>query len=501
MGAPTANTDHAGADAADYLRVSKLKDGREKSPNDQHKSHIRTATRRTWNLTRTYRDVGSASKHARKSRSDFDRLMADLESGAFPAKILMLWEPSRGSRRESEWLKLIELADERGVIFWIEIMARILDPANPYDRKTLINAAADAAFETSILSGRSRRGIAEAAAEGLPHAHVPYGYKRLYDEETRDFIEQVKHPVEAPVVEELFTRVHKGHSMRSITRDFKARGIEKRSGGPFTQQHLRSMLNNPAYAGLRAHDPNRPGGQKLSKDAVLTDAVWPGIVGKRVFYGVHRLLSDPDRLKNTRPGAAVHLLAGIARCDVCGEALTRQRYRALERYRCVTNGCVTVDQPALDAIAEDVVLGFLTDPDAYARLRQNVDEADAELAKVADMLAAAQHELDELARQTAAGETSMAWAAKVVPGLEARIAQLRAQERDLVAPSILVGLIEPGVDAPARWRQAERSTQREILRRLFVPEWLGELRVRRVGPGRRRVPIEVVDRVAWKVAE
>ncbi|HEV7974148.1 recombinase family protein, partial [Amycolatopsis sp.] len=172
--------------ARDLVRVSRDRSGREKSPDDQHADHERSAVRMGWDLRGpSYRDIGSASEFATKARVNFERLIDDLERDKFGASVLMMWENSRGSRRESEWLRLIELAVERKVKFWIDVRGRLMDPADPHDRRDLVHAAADAAFESGLLSNRILRGTAAAALEGLPHGRIPYGYKRRYDERTR----------------------------------------------------------------------------------------------------------------------------------------------------------------------------------------------------------------------------------------------------------------------------------------------------------------------------
>ncbi|MFE3325823.1 hypothetical protein [Streptomyces sp. NPDC059176] len=50
-------------------------------------------------LGKPYKDIGSASRYAKKARNDFERLLADLRNDRFGADLLWLWESSRGSRR------------------------------------------------------------------------------------------------------------------------------------------------------------------------------------------------------------------------------------------------------------------------------------------------------------------------------------------------------------------------------------------------------------------
>lgn len=479
----------------DLLRVSKDRQGREKSPEDQHELNQRTCTRENWTIVRTYRDVGSASEFARKARDDFERLVADLKADTFPGKLLLMYENSRGSRQEDEWIGLIKLAKQRHVKFWIEVRGRVMDPADPHDRRDLVHAAADAAFETGILSLRVTRGTQSAAIAGLPHGPIPYGFRRRYDERTKELLEQEHHPEEAPVVRELFERIAEGQSIYRIARDFEQRGVEKRSGGPFSQSHLRSMLGTAAYAALRVHNPDWRTRSRPGPSAKHTDAVWDSIVDPALYTKVQRILRAPDR-KKFRGGSAVHWLARIARCDKCGAVLSVRRGRKGElRYACDgPSGCVSILRDDLDVWTERLLLTWLADPKKYRVLAQAGAAADAELERVRDELASEIEERDQLAGRVARKQPgfSQEFAAPIAAAIEERIAKLKAEELAL-EPSILDGVLEPGPDVAERWEDLKIDSRRFVARQLLVPKYLGELRVKPIGRGNRGVPVK--DRV------
>ncbi|MBB4682947.1 recombinase family protein [Amycolatopsis jiangsuensis] len=479
----------------DLLRVSKDRFGRERSPEDQHELNQRTSERENWTIVETYRDVGSASRTARKPRKGFERLIADLKAGTFAGRILMTFENSRGSRQEREWLELIELAEARGVKFWIEVRGRLMDPSDPHDRRDLIHAAADAPYETGLSSVRIRRGTQSAFANGLPHAQIPYGFRRRYNERTGELIEQEHHPDEAPIVAELFERFAAGGSIYSVAQDFKTRGIVKRSGGPFSQSHLRSMLTLAAYAGRRRHDPEWRARSRPGDGVQYSPAAWEPIVNPDVFDQVQRILRDPQR-KKWRPGAAKHWLSYIAKCGACGDGLRVKTGRKGElRYACgEPTGCVSIVSADLDVFTEKLLLHWLADPDCYCVLNQAGDAAGAELARVrADLLAAIDRR-DELSGRVAREEPgfTLEFVAPIAAANQERIAKLRQQEKNL-QPSVLDGVIEPGPDVAKRWAVLPLENRRLVARRLLVPEYIGELQVKKIGRGRRDVPVK--DRV------
>lgn len=492
---PLTSNDAPETRGREYLRVSVDHSGVETSPTDQHAAHGRTAARMRVRLLEPYKDIGSASRHARKRRADFDRLLADLENGNFGADWLIMWENSRGSRKESEWMRLIELCEEMQVKIWIETDERLYDCSDDRDRRDLLLAAVDSAWESAKISKRTTRGTTSAAAAGRPHGQCNVGYRRIYSAETGKYLRQEIDPEKAPLIRELFARVRRGHAFKALERDWKTRGILNASGKPYSASQLRTMALNPAYAGLRAHSPGRKPGQPVSPDAVVVPASWPAIVPKPMFFAVAAKLRAPER-KTYRDGAAKHLFSIMARCHVCGGPLTMSFAKVADgEYRCPT-GCVRMRRRGVDETVERIVLRFLANPDAYGALTVETDDGDAELAALQERITKLRAELAELAEAVATGRLSVSFAAATEPGMLAELKKAEKRERELMTPSVLAGLIEPGVDVAKRWKAAEPATRREVSRLLLVPDVLGQLRVRPLAAPGQRVPAP--ERLAFR---
>jgi DNA invertase Pin-like site-specific DNA recombinase len=476
----------------EYLRVSRDKSGRERSPEEQHGDHQFAASERGWSLGKAYKDIGSASKYAAKARQGFDKLVADLAADQFGAQILILWEGSRGSRRTNEWVNLIELCEDRGVKIFIFTYERLFDPANPYDRADLLELAIKSELASAETSKRTRRAAAATAAAGKPSGRCPYGYQRRYDPVTRKLVSQDEEPAEAAVVRELFDRLHQGHSLRSIEKDFERRGIRTRSGIVFSAQHLRSLAMNPTYSGQRVHDPGRTSGHRLSPKATFTQATWPALVDRTVFLAVKRRLTAPERV-TTRPGRGVHLLSMIGLCDVCGGPIAARSGQRGREYVCHRKSCVRVDYDELNTYAEAAILDYLSRPENLVWLTAKDD--DAELLAARQQVAEIRAELDDLADEVGSGHLSAGLAARAEPGILARLRAAEAREAELTTPTALRNFVGPRVDVVRRWRDAPMSARREAVRLLFSDQVCGQLRVRRSPTPGHRCPVE--DRVWW----
>ncbi|MDF3290734.1 recombinase family protein [Streptomyces silvisoli] len=462
-----------------YLRVSKDKDGQERSVGEQDDDLDHDAKSNGWNLGTSYKEAGgvSASRFSRKTRDDFARLLADLEKGTFGANILGLWESSRGSRRVGEWATLLDLLEDAGVRVWVSTHRRLYDPANGRDRRTLLEDAVDSEFESSKISTRTLRTAASEAAKGRPWGPPPYGYRRVYNPNTGKLINWEPDPEEAPVIREMYKRLRQGHSLREISQDFAKRDIIGRNGAPISPQNLRSMAMRPAHAGLRVHHGETVRG------------TWDALVTPETFYAVQRLLTSPER-KTTRNGRAVHELTMIIRCDVCGGPMaatssgTRKKGGGYARYLCHERHCVRIEKADVDALLigteeqPGVLLAYLASDRVYADLARP-EGADERAQALRDLIEEARANLAEVeaAKPETLAEAKMF--AKSAETLAERISGLEAEARALTTPAALLDIMQPGADVWQRWQAAPISSRREVARLLLSPRYLGEVRVRR----------------------
>jgi site-specific DNA recombinase len=483
--------------AREYLRVSRDESGRLRSVDEQHADNRRDAEANGWDLGLAYGESNavSASRFGTHRRGGFERLITDLETGRFGAEILILWEPRRGSRKVSEWARLIELCEAAGVQIYVTSHRKLYDMHDPRDRRTMHYEAADAEYDGAQKSEATRRAIDANAANGKPHGAIPYGYRRRYDVTSggkRILVAQEPDPVEAPVVRELYARLRQGHSLRAIADDFEARGMRTRSGKVFRASHLGEIALRPIYGGLRVHAP----GTRHRDLSGAVKATWPPLVDEQTFYGVRSLLTSPER-RTSRPGRGKHLLSMIAVCDRCGSPVSTTYRYGTRQYECRNGGHVRVGADDLDAYAERVMLAYLERPDVGERLRRAMSDGDdAELMQVRGDLAAARSELTDLRLAVGDGRLSVASLVAAEPQLMRRVSELEDRERELSTPPVLAGLAGP--DISARWEHAPMSAKREIARMLLSPPVLGQLRVTRAGGsngGQRVTP--AAERVKW----
>lgn len=421
----------------EYLRVSKDRSGRGKSPDEQHKENAEAIERQGWVLhpAGAYKDVDrSASEFARRERESYQRLVADLHSGRFGADILCIWESSRGSRRVDEWVELIALCRDASVRIWVTTHGRLYDPANARDWRSIMEDAVDAGYESKKTSERIQRSVRAAAESGKAHGKNIWGYRRIYDSRTRQLLKIEPDPDTAHWVQECARRVLRGDSLYSVAkllneadvptrRPFKDGQRIPRWAGPAVKQ----MLSMPAYAGLRSH-----------RGALIETDQWEPLISREDFENLQVILHDPSRRRDNN-WPARHLLTGIARCAECGSGLrvgkqNRGRrkdkngnplpkpldedgnelpYPHYHTYVCQgsvdgsqhvpgkTGFHVAMKEEYLDAIVTEIVLARLERPDFLAEVGDRGADTDARRKELAAQITKLQDYLDQVREQAA----------------------------------------------------------------------------------------------------
>jgi DNA invertase Pin-like site-specific DNA recombinase len=466
--------------------------GNDRSIDEQLASGRDRAGHEGWHLIASYSDRVSASRLTTRQRDDWTRLLQDL---ARPdVSILWLWESSRGDRKLSTWAALLEDCREHAVQIYVETHRRLYDMNVARDWQTMAEEGVYSQVESEKIRERTQRAMDENAADGTPHGQALYGYAHSYDRRGR-FAARVVVQAEARNVRDLFTRLRAGHALRAVARDWEASGIRTRAGKPFSAQHLRTMALNPAYAGLRVHLTRKErseSGGRLRLDTAVPGK-WDAIVPRAEWQAVHDMLTSPER-RTSRPGRAVHLLSvsSAARCDVCGGPLAAE-HRPISgtrvwMYFCAKSGHVRISEADLDALATDVICGYLADERNYSAL---TPDTSPELQAVRDELAGLRASLADLADAVTKRGKSPAWAMAATDDYEAQISALEDRERALTAPSALAGLLAPGPDVAARWEAAPVSTRREVARIVLAPGRVGVMRISRGRGG------PAVGRVTW----
>ncbi|MGH9250161.1 MAG: recombinase family protein [Acidimicrobiales bacterium] len=458
--------------AREYLRVSRDLSGRQRSNDEQATDNRAAWPDVTWGDH--YSDASSASRYSKRARDDFGQLIIDLRAAAFGADVLVLWESSRGSRKVGEWVELLDLCEAGGVRIAVTEHHRIYDPANPRDRRTLLEDAVDSEYESAKTSGRVRRSARAGAVARRPHGKVLFGYRRVYDPRSGALVGQEPHPEQAPTVRGVFRSYLGGLSARSLARALNNQATVTNRGNGWTLLMIHRMLTNRAYLGRRMHK-----GEDFGQG-------WEPLVDEATFEAV-QLRREATAWRKVRRTSA--LCSGVARCGTCSARLEiKHSGRGNVHYGCQAGYHTYRRADDLDRWVTAAVLGRLTLPDVGDRLR---GREDPRLGEARDRLENLRSSLDDAMLRWKAGGLSVQGYADMEAHLLPQIAEAEAAMRRAVLP---IAIDVPAAEAvPAWWDGLAHEVRREVVASLIVG-----ITVEPVGRGSRSIDWRRSTTIEWR---
>lgn len=386
----------------------------------------------------------SASRFARKAREDFDRLIRDIKTGHI--RIIWFWALSRSQRRLGVYASLRDLCREKDVLWVVD--GRVYNLADRGDRVALgITAILDEELPDQISENVLRATAANAIA-GKPHAHVPYGYRRVY--EAKKVVGQEIREDQAAVIRDAAKRFLAGDTLLGIARRLNAAGVSAPEGGQWRPIQVRRLLSRPAYAGKRAHH-----------GIVVADAIWPAILTEEVYYECQRKLADQAE-RYTRDNTVKHLLSGIAVCWTCKEA-TRPTGKLDKLYYACPTRCACLRVDWLNEYIEDLTLARLSSQDALEWLAEPPRGGDA--ASAEKELAGLEEQLEQLYDDAAHNRISNTYGSQVEARLLPQIEAAKARAKVMRVSPVLRDAARP--DIRAVWPDYGMPRKREIIRGLY----------------------------------
>jgi site-specific DNA recombinase len=434
-----------------YCRISQDRDGTALGVERQRADCERLAKDRGWPIAGTYVD-NDISAYSGRKRPEYERLLADIKSGAIDA--VVAWHPDRLHRSPLELEGFIDAVERTGTRVET-VQAGHTDLSTPSGRAVARTLGAWARYESEHKAERIKRKHRELAEHGrAPRSGVrPFGY-------TRDWSALV--PEEAELVREAVARVFAGESLRSICTDWNARGLVTTTGGRWQQSPLKRLLTAARNAGIRelvGYDNHK---RRTTGDKVAPGD-WPAIFDEATLDRLRAILRDPSR-RTSMVNARSYLLSGYVHCGACGRPLkARPRSDKVRRYVCatgpMTQGCGKVAVVS-DPLEREVVEQLLT------VLPRSVTEPPSEPAvddaEEAAALAADREALDRLHDDHYLGNVPRSKYLTLRDALVERIARREARRAAGTGRAVVAPLVGAG-DIRRVWEQIGLDQRRAVI--------------------------------------
>jgi site-specific DNA recombinase len=283
--------------------------------------YIRSQRHQGWTaIAESYDDGGYSG--GTTDRPGLQRLLADIDARRID--IVLVYKVDRLSRSLTDFARLMQRFDERGVSF--VSVTQQFSTTTSMGRLTLNMLLSFAQFEREVAGERIRDKIAATVKKGVwVCGRPPLGYKRLGrdsrgagDEHGMRIV-----PAEAAIVREIFESYAELHSLVGVadrlaargrtTKSWISRGAE-RGKRRFNASAVYRVLTNPHYIGKVTHTRrlSAASGGRAEVRTEVYDGVHEPIVPRALWDKVHALMARAERETRSR-WTHTHLLKGKIR--------------------------------------------------------------------------------------------------------------------------------------------------------------------------------------------
>jgi site-specific DNA recombinase len=391
-----------------YIRMSD--DKQESSPERQREGIAKYAGSRGYAVAREYSDLGISGW--RDDRPGFRQLLADAATGKFD--VILVDEPSRLSRSDPfafialvafplQKAKVAVEAVSSGPMSWDDLAGIIL---------TVVSADRSST-EVKSMSRRVLAGMVREARAGSWHGPAPFGYRKVKGDD--GVVRLVPgDPLHVEAVKFMFKEYAAGRrGLAGVAAELAARGVVSnkrrgdRRGTAFTPQGVASILRNPVYVGdftwnkvtagkfSRLVDgkaqlqPDVKRGRNPEGEWIVIADSHPALIDRDTFAAVRERLKTNRRRTTPMPDGGTFKLSRLLVCGACGAFMCGftdnragcKRYKCGSYYQGGRAACTsnTVKEDTLVALVADKIQAFLTNPDVFARVREETRRQEAEM--------------------------------------------------------------------------------------------------------------------------
>ncbi len=227
--------------AAIYARFSSHQQ-REESIDGQVRACREYAAEKNLRVVEVYADRAISGRT--DQRPEFQRMIEDAKRKQF--SIILVWKGDRIARNRTDKAYYRKLLKSHKVIIK-SVTEKIPDTPEGIILESVLDGMDE--YYSANLAINTKRGMKENALQAKHNGGpVPFGFALDNDKK------YIEHPLEAPIVTEIFRQYVRGSAMSEIRAWLDQRSIKRANGKPFTYQQLRSMISNIKYTGLYVFD-------------------------------------------------------------------------------------------------------------------------------------------------------------------------------------------------------------------------------------------------------
>ena len=426
-----------------YCRISDDKLGDSHGVDNQILMCRKFAEEHGWTITREYID-NDFSAYSGVKRPEFEQLITDLEAGKIER--LVTYHIDRLARRMEDLARATRAA-KAGNAQLHTIMAGQFNFSNVTEEFVSYMIGLTGQLESGRISERVTASHAARVEQGKFRGapRPPFGY-----DSAGGGMLKINED-EAQKIRKWADKVLAGDSLLSIKRE------ELQLGFKTSTTQIARRLRHPAIAGLATY-----------KDAITGKAVWEPIIPEDKWRDVEAILSDPSRRKN-QGWERKYQGSGVYVCGVCGGLMKSVKGNSAKpAYVCRDNYCVQRMMKKVDGLVDELIVGYLSQPDNQLRLAQRDEATGVDVMKLREERTRLLERKNRLGGMYAEGLIDDAQLVSGTAGIRQRLQTVESKLDDVREDSPLLGLILDGDQVREKWETLPPDKRAEVIGMLMT---------------------------------
>ena len=290
-------------------------------------------------IVQTYADYAKSGSKNLEKRTEFLKMIHDIEQGLVKVDYLLVYELSRFMRDRYQSAIYKNKLKEHNVK-----LVSVTETLNDNPESILLESLLEGLNEyyAKHLAMETMRGLEENARKGISTGGVPpLGY--MLDSEKKLIV----NPEEKPIIEIIFNDFAEGKSYQSIANKLNALGYRTRTNREFKINSFYDILDNEKYTGTYVFNKTekrdgrgKRNGHKTKdeEDIIRIENCFEPIVSRELFDKVQRRKQERKNCGRRYSSKTNYLLAGLIYCGECMDKETGKMYSYIGNSRYYKNG-------------------------------------------------------------------------------------------------------------------------------------------------------------------
>ncbi|QUH25208.1 recombinase family protein [Serpentinicella alkaliphila] len=335
----------------------------------------------------TYTDAGISGKST-ENRAQYQDMLSYIDSNPTAVDAILIWKLSRISRKLNDLTHLMTYLEKKDIVLISKEDGINTGTATGRFMAQIVGAVSE--MERDNIVSNARAGMLKRAELGHWGGGIILGYDNI-DKKL------VKNDDEAEIVKTIFDLyVNKDYGYSLICKHLNTRNMKTKKGNTWAVATVRTVLDNPTYAGyikwgLRENWSNKRRKGITDKFTMVKSDIHEPIISEELWQQT-RAKREKVGKANPKVWKGDWLLSGLPKCPACGASMVAHRTKRKSKkhpegimyryYICSqysnkdTSVCLPnlVEAETIEKYTVDKLLEFVSNPDLIKAIAEQAEK-------------------------------------------------------------------------------------------------------------------------------